>query len=234
MKESDDIEEMDEIITSLESEMGKPSETSSKTDGMSRQISMVAAILSVIALILAFAIPGPTGPEGQTGPAGPAGPQGDIGPEGPEGPAGPEGPPGSGAIMVNATVDNMTNITTTCTHFTGQSVSLTPPANGSVVIYVSEIILINHVVNTEDGWFISVGLTATDCTSISPNSYIVDSIPAGTSTDPAVQRSASFVTVVNVVSGTPYTFYVNGYMFSGNDPNDLFNRGSIVAVFYQS
>ncbi len=58
---------------------------------MERALSVIAAILAVVALVINFVIPGPAGP---TGPQGEQGIQGIQGPQGSVGPAGPTGPSG--------------------------------------------------------------------------------------------------------------------------------------------
>ena len=64
-------------------------------DALAVGLTVVAILISVIALILAFVIPGPSGPEGESGSMGSTGPPGPTGPSnGPTGPDGPTGPTG--------------------------------------------------------------------------------------------------------------------------------------------
>jgi len=71
-------------------------------DGLSRGLSVVAVILSALALVISFAIPGATGPEGAQGVPGETGPTGSIGPQGLAGVNGSDGADGAdGANGIN-------------------------------------------------------------------------------------------------------------------------------------
>ncbi len=138
-------------------------------------------------------------------------------------------------MMVYASTDSLMNIATSpgCTQFTGQNVTITPPSNGFVVIQVTEIMFIDHTNGARDAWVIGVAQTPTTCVGFTP-SYIMSTVDANVETNNNIQRSGSMTTVFAVTGGTTYDFYVNGYMFGGNNAGDLFNRGIIVAVFYPS
>jgi len=72
-------------------------------------LAVVAIVLAIAALVLAFVLPGvqgPVGPEGPQGPAGLAGATGPTGPAGATGPAGPAGPAGPSMVVAMGVVTN--------------------------------------------------------------------------------------------------------------------------------
>jgi hypothetical protein len=122
-----------------------------------------------------------------------------------------------------------------CSHLTGQSVTVVAPANGALVIFVTEVFFISHTAGTEDLWYVGPGTDTNDCAfAVDQQSYMIDTIPAGDATDSLIQRSGSFSSVLPVTSGNSYTIYVNINFSSGADAGDEVNRGTIVAVFYPS
>ena len=65
---------------------------------VSKALGILAVLLSALALVVNFAIPGPAGPQGECGPQGLLGPQGEPGTNGAPGADGAQGPAGADGI----------------------------------------------------------------------------------------------------------------------------------------
>ena len=91
---------------------------------------------------------------------------------------------------------------------------------------------INHAVGAEDRWLITIGDTAANCPQ-ADYSWL-DSVAAGVPTQAQVWVSAFSQNVFPVTGGVTYSFYLNGYMVTGADANDVFIYANVIAVFYPS
>ena len=123
-----------------------------------------------------------------------------------------------------------TTIGTACTNYAGGQVTIVVPSSGRVMVQAQVFVWINHASGTRDTAIINIGDTGTDCIG-GANQWPVD-IPAVSPTYSAYfgafpQRSFP------VTAGT-HTFFLNGYMTSGQDASDVFYWANMVAVFYPS
>ncbi len=98
----------------------------------------------------------------------------------------------------------------TCTNYSGGTISYTPPVSGNVKVGVDTDILVNHTTGTSDFANLFIGTTATDCSTSGNFTF------ASVANVPSALPSASYqITVpVNrvfpVAAGTPVTFFLNG------------------------
>jgi hypothetical protein len=204
-----------------------------RTKDFGQGLAIGSLIMAVVAIVLAVVIPGPAGsegPQGERGLEGDEGPEGDTGPQGnvgPPGATGPQGPPGPGSIMANNT--NSTDRSFAgCTEF--DTVTITVPSAGNIVLSSTSIIVIEHVLLTPDLWSFAHATAPNVCSS----PYLT----AG-SIDPSVaslydMRTISVQTVFTVDAGGTYTYYLNGQMQFGQSVDDRITMTNIVAVFYPS
>lgn len=155
-----------------------------------------------------------------------------TGPQGIQGPVGPQGPAGPGTLMAFASSPLLFDtIGTICTSVVGAEVTIVVPSDGYVVVDGETRLRISHTNGQEDRWLIGIGTDPTDCPS--GGFSWLDSVPTGAPTQGSVWKSAFTHGVFPVTAGT-YTFYLNGWMVVGQDPNDVFIFGSTIAVFYPS
>jgi len=191
-------------------------------------LSTVAIVLSVLALVAALLVPGPTGPTGPQGGTGAIGPQGPIGPTGPPGAQGPAGP---SAITDSVNDFASIQIGSVCTHYTGSDVTVTVPGPGTIVIWATVSVGLNHTIGTIDSAWILLSDRASDCVR-GPSTgygYVWGADPSGMHYE-TVPLLRSFS-----VSGSGSTTYgVNGIMSLGQDSGDTFVSAFITAVFYAS
>lgn len=189
---------------------------------MNSVLGIAALALAIVALLVAVVVPGP---------AGPAGANGTNGSTGATGPQGPQGPAGPGTIMAyNSTATaTFTTLGSTCTN-SGTSVNITVPRAGRIIVQGSTRMRINHVAGTEDRWLVAVGNTSTACPTLAWS--WLDSISTDTPTQANYWVSAYAQNEFTVSSAGTYTYYLNGYMVTGQDANDVFIYANMVAVFY--
>jgi len=189
-------------------------------------VSAVSLTLGVVALIVAL-----IGVIVNPGAAGPAGPVGADGQQGPQGNEGPTGPPGTGSILATNVSRETTTIQTICTHYAKAEVTITVPSQGTIVVSTVVQIYIDHTYGTTDSWYVVHGLSAVDCGTWSQAA--VGSVPANVDSEGFLRESVFVQTTFDVSAGT-FTYYVNGYMISGQSANDWFWFSNSVAVFYPS
>ena len=162
---------------------------------------------------------GDTGATGATGATGETGPKGDTGDTGPQGPQGPAGATVVGYNDTHTTLD----IVLTTSEETVANVSLTAPANGSVLVSVS-----SWVVVYGDDSYVYLGVGVDDESDV----YYTW---AGTSTGTGTQNvwyPMNAQAVFPVIEGTTYNFTTTSY-YGGNNGATM---GGIymTAVFYQT
>ena len=194
-------------------------------------LSIAALGTGIVALAVSLGIPGPAGPVGPIGSpgvTGPVGPTGPIGATGAQGPQGDTGPVGLGTIMAWQTAGGLPfTIETSCTNYL--SVTIDVPGPGSVVVSTTSQLGINHVSGNGDDMRYMTGTSALDCnTDEAMQTYLLDArLPSVF----WVFGGAS-VEVFPVGAAGSFTYYLNAYMFLGQDTSDAFHRSSMVAVFY--
>jgi len=203
---------------------------------MGMGLSAVAVVIAIVALILSLAVPGPLGAPGAPGTNGTNGTNGAPGPTGPRGPPGTNGtngtngttgPAGPGSLMASGEGVSFGTIGATCT--TGFGVSITVPGNGTVVATGVTRLRISHTTGTEDRWVLMMSDVATTCPD-GPGTWL-DSIRPDVASAGSVWVSGIAQRTFPVAAGTT-TFYLNGWMVSGQDANDVFIYIGVTAVFY--
>ena len=181
----------------------------------------------------AMGLPGPTGPagsDGATGAAGAAGAtgaQGPVGSQGPQGDPGAQGPPGAGTLMASATLITPMTIGTSCTNYL--SVTIVVPGPGSVVVSTTSILSFDHTAGTIDNMRYMTGTSVTDC--VEDDAFQIYDVDPNIPTSLWIGGGAS-VEVFTIATAGSVTYYLNGFMLFGQDPNDAFLSASMVAVFY--
>lgn len=200
---------------------------------------------------------GPEGPEGPEGDEGPQGPQGPQGPAGTNGIAcwdlngngtgdlpdedingdgvvnvtdctGPDGPPGPGTIM-NYSEGLGVQPIVGCTNY--DSISITVPGPGIIVVTSMVHVWIEHTVGTADGWWFYHDLNSGDCIDDPPYNWI-DEIAADWPTDGLMNKDGTLITVYNVAAGGTYTYYLDIEMWMGESANDRIQASITTAVYY--
>lgn len=121
-----------------------------------------------------------------------------------------------------------TTILTTCTNYSGGYITLTPPRNGIVYVDADVTLYLNHVSGTQDYGDLFIGSTSTDCSSSYFTPFTVISAEPTGHPLPFYHVGEGFA----VTGGVSYTWYLNGYMSSGQDAADYFYWGRMKAVFY--
>jgi hypothetical protein len=122
-----------------------------------------------------------------------------------------------------------TTIGTTCTNYSGGSVTVAAPSSGIIVVEADIILRIDHTNGGSDLGEIYIGETNTECISSYTNSSWIY-IPSGYPTDityPTVHFTRTFL-----VSAGAKTFYLNGIMEIGQSTNDSFWYANMKAVYY--
>ncbi|MEE9506758.1 MAG: hypothetical protein V3V98_06390 [Thermoplasmata archaeon] len=112
------------------------------------------------------------------------------------------------------------------------NVTITAPSDGFVVTWAHVNAYIDHDFGTEDLWVFLIETSPTDCINL--EGFSLDTISADIPSDSNMQRSSSLQAIFPISAGQTVTYYVNGYMTIGWDVDDVFGRGSIIAVFYPS
>ncbi len=171
---------------------------------------MIAVAIAVVALVIAFVVPGPAGPAGATGPRGPAG-------------------PGS-LVATNSTTQVPQQVLVSgCNNFVGADVSITVPGAGRVVVWATVRFSLSHTTGSTDLIWIFLKTSTSDCT-----------LTDGTTTlrfNSAELTQVYFETTTvmdsfNATAGT-HTYYVNAEMVLGSlDSSDFLESAYLVAVFY--
>ncbi len=131
-----------------------------------------------------------------------------------------------------AFVTSMTGVAirNTCTSYPGMVVSITVPSDGTIVVSVNVVEVIDHNLGVRDTHWIKISDASGDCVADQWTfTFTVDNeLP-----DDDVWPTISMQRVESVTAGT-YTYYVNGRMVTGFSGLDEFVSGSMVAVFYPS
>lgn len=131
--------------------------------------------------------------------------------------------------MASATFGNAVTIEATCTNYMAVTITVSGP--GSVVVTTTSIISFDHTSGTIDNMRYMTGTSASDCVE-DEASQIYD-------VDPNVPTSlwiggGASTEAFTVFTAGSFTYYLNGFMLFGQDPNDEFLAASMVAVFYPS
>jgi len=187
---------------------------------MSSILGIAALALAVVALVVGFAIPGPTGP---------AGANGANGATGATGAQGPQGPAGAGTLMTTNSTANAVVLAATCTQYTGAEISITVPRAGQVVINANVMLDIQHTTGTRDVAYVVVQNNTSACPDDPYLGIMV--VQSGLPTD-TYWNSIAVMNNYTVSAAGTYTFYVNGRMAAGASATDQFWYANLVAVFY--
>lgn len=165
---------------------------------------------------------GDKGDTGDTGDTGPKGDTGDTGLQGPQGEIGPQGPAGATIVGYNDT-HAIPDIALTTSAETVANVSLTAPANGSVVVSVSAWVVVYG-----DDSYVYLGVGEEDEADVY---YTWAGTSTGTGTQ-SVWYPMNAQAVFPVIEGTTYNFTATSY-YGGNN---LATMGGIymTAVFYET
>jgi hypothetical protein len=124
----------------------------------------------------------------------------------------------------------ITTIATTCTNYPGGQVTITVPGAGVVMVDADADLYLRHANGTRDFAVIFIGSTATDCVETGYRPMPVEiplAYPTGYS-----RHSVRVMRNFNVASEGTYTYYLNGQMLAGQDPDDRFWFSAMRAVFY--
>ena len=129
--------------------------------------------------------------------------------------------------MASATLITPMTIEVTCTNY--MSVTITVPGPGLVVVWATSVLSFDHTFGTIDNMGYMTGTSVTDCVQdVASQIYDVD---------PAIPTSlwiggGATMEVFTVATAGSVTYYLNGFMVFGQDPNDVFISATMVAVFY--
>ena len=122
-----------------------------------------------------------------------------------------------------------TSIATSCTNYSGSSVSITAPGAGTVYVYFDAwIYTASHVAGTLDSVYIYVGTTATECLTTFGYytiNQVESQLPAG-----SYNSSVAGVRRFTVSSAGTYTYYLNGTS-DGGGGTDSFYYANLQATF---
>ncbi len=152
----------------------QPSESAQSPPGvggarnMGMVLSVVAVVLALVAVGIAFAVPGPAGPQGATGA---------NGTDGTNGTRGPTGATGPGALM-SSFLGGIISMTTGCTNEV-QRANLTVPSKGNVTVTASVLVEISHSNGGLDEVDVYVTLPPPDgnCFYLAGVAYVPSSAP---------------------------------------------------------
>ena len=109
-------------------------------------------------------------------------------------------------------------------------ITIVVPAAGDVIVQAQEAITLDHTTGTDDSVALHLATDVT-CTAPTVNRW-TGMIPKEYPTIPSVSMMAFHQGRFSVGAAGAYTFYVGGFMLSGDDITDRFDRGSMVAVYY--
>jgi hypothetical protein len=126
-----------------------------------------------------------------------------------------------------STADNTVVIEATCTNFA--NVTITVPSAGRILVFSMAQLMVNHA-SVNDRVYVSHGNTSTSCHDSDAWAWIGDL--SGLSIGANYLVTANVQSVFAVSAAGTYTYYLNGYMWMGQDPSDEFHHGNMVAVFY--
>ena len=117
-----------------------------------------------------------------------------------------------------------------CTNYI--SVTITVPSAGNVTLISSMHAWIEHTAGTTDIWTFMSRTTATNCglAFADPTAYL-DEIPGAWPTDTLINKAGALTNQYPVAAAGTYTYYLNGFMLSGESAADTMVNGSIVAIF---
>jgi hypothetical protein len=132
-------------------------------------------------------------------------------------------------LVASSTTAATTYLTTACLNYTNGQVTLTAPGPGTIVVEATAWMQLEHVQGTVDNLLLAIGSDATDCSD--PYTNIRWDIPSGINSDSSIDQTFSMTRVFTVAAGT-YTYYLNGYMLSGQSASDRFWFASMVARYY--
>ena len=107
-----------------------------------------------------------------------------------------------------------TTIGTTCTNYSGGTITVTAPVAGKIVVNANVVLILNHVTGTASQAEISIGTTATSCPAVTGYdvyAYLPSVITPSAGHHVWLRPFKEF----SVAAGT-YTYYLNGLTYSGS------------------
>lgn len=116
-----------------------------------------------------------------------------------------------------------------CTNY--NSVNVTVPSNGTIVVRANLFVSLNHASGTRDYATFHIGLTSTQCSS-ADNHQRAAMVPTLGPTD-TYDSQVGVEQAYSVSAGT-YSYYANAKATSGQDGNDRIQEGILTADFFPS
>jgi len=192
-----------------------------RSDGLGRALSVIAVIASVVAIGVAFAVPGP---------------QGTVGTTGSQGLTGPTGPAGAGTIMSEGNSSYAWNVYdyNYCDRVLSQNISIAVPGPGTIIVQDFAKFTIYHWNGRVDSGSLYIENKTTNC---------VNNVWTSTSMVASGEASASFSftmpvqDVFRVTSAGTYQYYLDvdaQYATVFGFGGASVDYSSWVAVFYPS
>lgn len=132
-------------------------------------------------------------------------------------------------MVYNTSIDDTVLFPAPCYNFL--SITIDVPSAGTIVITANVRLTIEHTVGIEDQWALAVTEDPGTC-MLSPGVWI-DEIPDQYPTEAMTQKSGHVQTAYDVIAGS-YTYYLNGWMYTGMSAGDIERSSHAVAVFYPS
>lgn len=200
--------------------------------GLGNILGIVAVVLAAIALVVSFVIPGPAGPAGANGADGVNGISGAPGATGATGATGPRGPAGPGTLM-NASLatpyQSGGQPLSGCTNVL--FVNLTIPSNGTVVVWASLHVWVEHTTGTLDRVGAEIRTDPTACTANTATIGYTYDVPSAYPTVSLINAEGAWADSFNVTAGA-VSYNLNASMLSGASSGDAVSEATLVAVFY--
>jgi hypothetical protein len=110
------------------------------------------------------------------------------------------------------------------------SVTITVPSAGMIVVNAWQYDSLFHLNGATDAYWMKIAAAGNDC---SPDMFLATMFLPSALPQSSYALSNTLQRIYTVGAGT-FTYYVNGYMFTGGGVGDVFIRGNVVAVFYPS
>lgn len=132
-------------------------------------------------------------------------------------------------FMVTSQSGATTVIDATCRNYSGGSITITVPRNGTIVVEANVKVQLSHVNGTQDCLQLLIDSTTTNCNgSYDQVNWDIPAVhPSSTNQEYTFTVRRAF----NVSAGA-YTFYLNGVMNSGGAGDDVFWYARLHATFY--
>jgi hypothetical protein len=137
-------------------------------------------------------------------------------------------PPGT--RMVSTEADEGAVIGTSCTNYGGGEITINVAGPGRVLVDATTTVTLNHTVGITDEVKVGISPTSTDCYDY--QGAAIHRLPAALPTDYYYRVQLPSKRVFDVAKAGTYTYYLNGQMLYGQDPNDRFSWSRMTATFF--